>query len=1070
MASREGDVLLAHLVALPAPPVAMRLSKLPYLLQAPQNQPEAAAKGSVAKCDVAVNVVPAPDDDPPLSSKSSSFSAILPRASASPRGSENGSYHGDDDQSGGPPGASSPRSARQHQRSTPCMLGLMEDEEAVDPVRRAVAQGDVMCAQMHPRTSLRGSKCSRASALWDARQARVSRRSSVAADQPRQLHLLQDSILSDNSRRLTSVRSSVQTRRGTLHGIQFASARSYDSGFLVKAMSEKSRASAEELMVNSFQWKSFLAMARNSLKKKVFQFGVLIALACALFLPDVWVLADISSDIGLDVLRTLVFCFFVLEFILQAIGITSYLGSFHCWTDFLLLVSFFLDLGYIANAIGLAPGNPLEPPLAAVRLAQTAKLGASLVRCSRIFIVLELAQSGYLSSTKKEHEDCGSAMCTGLRLLSSKLICALTACVAILAALLAFTVQTMQFHMQDRSMRSWLDILERTQARHPDDPARLQLQLKAFEDFYASMDYYPVRVETKVPLEPFPWTASASRGFPARDDNILRCESAFFMGDFNVEGPRRDHALANILMLILILMLMACCSLALFSVTTKIALRPLETMLVQVSEMASIVFESVTDMALAKELKTETEHASAPDIGEVFRSEMDLLDKVAQKFASLAASASSHSLEDPSSTKEDVRQRSSQQEPRGRQDRKRKFASSKAAMKDLLVIEAEQQKVAMAQRAMLESVGLSLDLVQSWKMNPLELDRSRNMAAAMYFINPEHHGCNLDWQAAGCFVEEVEMCYIRRNPYHNWFHAVDVAHATFRLLSLCSAQAFLSCFDRLAILASALAHDICHPGLSNAFLVETSHELALRYNDKSPLENMHCAVMFGLVYKPKSNILGSLERPQLVDVRKTCVEVILSTDMATQHFVLIKEVQVRCEMYKEIFGECRAAGQHENFPDESVAQCLQEPESRRLLCRLILHTADICQAMKPARICRIWANQVMQEFFLQGDRERHLGMQVSPLNDRSKVNVPFSQICFAEYLVAPWVVSVVKLLPPFEPLANTLLENVCEFWYKVWIKETTPPPNSEERQLCQARIAAMRDKLSGDIGSSEDDS
>ena len=47
-----------------------------------------------------------------------------------------------------------------------------------------------------------------------------------------------------------------------------------------------------------------------------------------------------------------------------------------------------------------------------------------------------------------------------------------------------------------------------------------------------------------------------------------------------------------------------------------------------------------------------------------------------------------------------------------------------------------------------------------------------------------------------------------------------------------------------AALVAAAVHDVDHPGRSNQFLIETSDNLALLYNDNSVLENHHLAVAF----------------------------------------------------------------------------------------------------------------------------------------------------------------------------------------------------------------------------------
>ena len=50
--------------------------------------------------------------------------------------------------------------------------------------------------------------------------------------------------------------------------------------------------------------------------------------------------------------------------------------------------------------------------------------------------------------------------------------------------------------------------------------------------------------------------------------------------------------------------------------------------------------------------------------------------------------------------------------------------------------------------------------------------------------------------------------------------------------------------ELFSAVVGAFVHDVGHTGVNNNFLVQTGSQLALRFNDQSPLENMHVAIAF----------------------------------------------------------------------------------------------------------------------------------------------------------------------------------------------------------------------------------
>ena len=61
---------------------------------------------------------------------------------------------------------------------------------------------------------------------------------------------------------------------------------------------------------------------------------------------------------------------------------------------------------------------------------------------------------------------------------------------------------------------------------------------------------------------------------------------------------------------------------------------------------------------------------------------------------------------------------------------------------------------------------------------------------------------------------------------------------------------------------SAIIHDYGHKGVNNDFLVKMQDDLALRYNDRSPMENHHVSATWILLKKEQFNFMRKM--PQKV--------------------------------------------------------------------------------------------------------------------------------------------------------------------------------------------------------------
>jgi len=242
--------------------------------------------------------------------------------------------------------------------------------------------------------------------------------------------------------------------------------------------------------------------------------------------------------------------------------------------------------------------------------------------------------------------------------------------------------------------------------------------------------------------------------------------------------------------------------------------------------------------------------------------------------------------------------------------------------------------------------------------------------------------------------------------------------SAFSLLTQFGAARWLLAVDIFALLTAALTHDIDHPGVSNAFLIATSHSLSLVYNDVAVLEQHHASTLFRVVLsKPECNILAGLDATQRRICRQRISSCILGTDLA-RHFEWMTKLQTRLEA--------------------AVAFAAVQEEDRADLCIYILKAADISNVAKPWPIALRWANALVAEFILQGEQERAHGLAVSPHCDRTKTDAARSTIGFIDAIAGRTFELMSRLLSPHgEQLVANVAKNRFEFSQLV-VKATKP--------------------------------
>eukprot|EP00062_Callorhinchus_milii_P011226 gi/632956966/ref/XP_007894224.1/ PREDICTED: high affinity cGMP-specific 3',5'-cyclic phosphodiesterase 9A-like isoform X2 [Callorhinchus milii] len=264
----------------------------------------------------------------------------------------------------------------------------------------------------------------------------------------------------------------------------------------------------------------------------------------------------------------------------------------------------------------------------------------------------------------------------------------------------------------------------------------------------------------------------------------------------------------------------------------------------------------------------------------------------------------------------------------------------------------------------------------------------------------------------------------RNNPFHNFRHCFSVAQMMYGMIHLCSLQEKMSLPDLSILMTAAICHDLDHPGYNNAYQINAHTELAVRYNDICPLENHHCAVAFHILSQPECNIFTNVDPETFKRIRQGIITLILGTDMA-RHAEILASFQQMVNSF--------------DFTNEEHKMCLK---------MVLIKCCDISNEVRPSEVADPWLDCLLEEYFIQSDREKSEGLPVAPFMDREKVTKPTAQIGFIKFVLIPTFETLMKLFPQIEEVMVQPLRASRDRY-------------EELKQLEDARTEKLRKKTTG---------
>ncbi|XP_047668375.1 cAMP and cAMP-inhibited cGMP 3',5'-cyclic phosphodiesterase 10A isoform X3 [Tachysurus fulvidraco] len=297
------------------------------------------------------------------------------------------------------------------------------------------------------------------------------------------------------------------------------------------------------------------------------------------------------------------------------------------------------------------------------------------------------------------------------------------------------------------------------------------------------------------------------------------------------------------------------------------------------------------------------------------------------------------------------------------------------------------------------------------------------------FVYMVHSSCgknSFELEKLCRFTMSVRKNY-RRVPYHNWKHAVTVAHCMYVILQKTSG--IFTELERKGLLIACLCHDLDHRGYSNSYLQKFDHPLAALYST-STMEQHHFSQTVSILQEGH-NIFSNLTSSEYEQVLEIIRKAIIATDLAL-YFSNRKQL-----------ADLLSTG----------ALDLNNHAHRDRVIGLMMTACDLCSVTKLWPITRLTANDIYAEFWAEGDEMKKIGMQPIPMMDRDKKDeVPQGQVGFYNAVAVPCYTTLSEMFPPSSPLLRACRENLSQ-WERIVQGEEpcawTPCEEPEQSELLE---------------------